>query len=513
MANLFDPVRRHADSHPDTVAIRGEGTVPGGVSAWTYHQLRSASINYAASLIEAGVEVGDRVLLVAPSVPEFVVAYMGIQVAGAVVVPVNTMSTRHEIEYVLDDARCAFVLAWHTLGPAAASAANARGVPILTLRPGADAGPGATQVRDRDPDDTAAILYTSGTTGRPKGAQLTVANLLFAGEIGVACSRSTRSDRTGTALPLFHVFGQASVMMTTFTAGGSLSLLSRFDAAAMTAMLRRDRLTVLAGVPTMWNAMLHAADDADPADFAQLRIAISGGASLPAAVIQQFQARFGCTILEGYGLTETTAFGTFTDIDRGAKLGYVGASTPFTRIEVRDEAGHPCPPSTIGEIFIRGESVMKGYWERPSDTAAVLDDDGWFRTGDLGTLDADGDLRIVDRAKDLIIRGGYNVYPSEVEEVLLGHADIVEVAVIGLPDDHYGEEIAAVIVRRPKSALDTAGVSAWARERLSAYKTPRVIAFVETLPKGATGKILKRAIDREPLARTASENPQPSTTP
>ncbi|MFD3704440.1 class I adenylate-forming enzyme family protein [Nocardia sp. NPDC058658] len=499
MPNLFDPVRRHADTHPDTVAVRGESSVPGGCSGWTYHQLRSRSINYAAALVEAGVRVGERVLLVAPSVPEFVVAYLGIQVAGAVVVPINTMSTQHEVDYVLGDAGCALVITWHTLGPAASSAARARGVPVWTLGPGADAGPATTEVRDRDPDDTGAILYTSGTTGRPKGAQLTVRNLLSAGEIGVACSRSTRADRTGTALPLFHIFGQASVMMTTFTAGGSLSLLPRFDAAAMTAMLRRDRLTVLAGVPTMWNAMLHATADTDPADFAQLRIAISGGASLPAAVTQQFEERFGCTILEGYGLTETTAFGTFTDIDRGPKIGFVGSATPFTRIEVRDEAGDPCPPSTVGEIFIRGATVMKGYWERPSDTAAVLDAEGWLRTGDLGATDTEGDLRIVDRAKDLIIRGGYNVYPSEVEEILFAHPDIVEVAVIGIPDHHYGEEVAAVVVRHPESTLTADDVSAWARERLSAYKIPRVIQFVDTLPKGATGKILKRSIDRRAL--------------
>ncbi|MFF5033497.1 AMP-binding protein [Nocardia salmonicida] len=499
MANLFDPVRRHADTHPDTVAVRGESSVPGDVAAWTYHQLRSRSINYAAALVAAGLRVGDRVLLVAPSVPEFVVAYLGIQVAGAVVVPINTMSTRHEVDYVLDDAGCALVIAWHALGPAASSAAQARGVPVWNLRPGADAGLASTEVRDRDPDDTAAILYTSGTTGRPKGAQLTVSNLLSAGEIGVACSRSTRSDRTGTALPLFHVFGQASVMMTTFTAGGSLSLLSRFDAQAMTAMLRRDRLTVMVGVPTMWNAMLHTAGDADSADFAHLRIAVSGGASLPAAVTREFRARFGCTLLEGYGLTETTAMGTFTDIERDAKAGSVGGPTPFTRIEVRDEAGHPCPPSSVGEIFIRGATVMKGYWERPSDTADVLDHEGWLRTGDLGVVDADGDLRIVDRAKDLIIRGGYNVYPSEVEEILFAHPDIVEVAVIGVPDDHYGEEVAAVVVRHPESVLEAADVAAWARERLSAYKIPRVIQFVDALPRGATGKILKRAIDRRTL--------------
>ncbi|MFD3592449.1 class I adenylate-forming enzyme family protein [Nocardia sp. NPDC058640] len=510
MANLFDPVRRHADTHPDSVALRGESDTPGEVTAWTYHQLRSASVNYAAILVESGIAVGDRVLLVAPSVPEFVVAYLGIQVAGAVVVPVNTMSTQHEIDYVLEDAGCVLVIAWHTLEPAASAAAQARGVPVRTLRPGADSGPASTEIRDRDLDDTAAILYTSGTTGRPKGAQLTVSNLLSAGEIGVACSRATRADRTGTALPLFHVFGQASVMMTTFTAGGSLSLLSRFDPAAMIAMLRRDQLTVMAGVPTMWNAMLHSASDADPTDFAQLRIAISGGACLPAAVIEQFEARFGCTILEGYGLTETTAFGTFNDLDRTPKVGSVGGATPFTQIQVRDDTGHPCAPTEIGEIYIRGETVMKGYWQRPSDTAAVLADDGWFRTGDLGTTDTDGDLYIVDRLKDLIIRGGYNVYPSEVEQVLFAHPDIIEVAVIGVPDDHYGEEVAAIIVRHPRSPLTADDISTWSRARLSAYKTPRIIEFVDALPKGATGKILKRAIVREPLRRTSTKE-QPCT--
>ncbi|MET9485803.1 AMP-binding protein [Nocardia sp. NPDC006630] len=506
MPNLLDPIRRHADTHPDAVAIRGDSNDSGAFAAWTYHQLRSTSINYAAALAAAGIGAGDRILLAAPSVPEFVVAYMGIQAAGAVVVPVNTMSTRHEIEYVLADAGCSLVIAWHTLGAAASSAAAAQGIPVWTLRPGADTGPAAAAVRDRDPDDTAAILYTSGTTGRPKGAQLTVSNLLSAGEIGAECSRASHEDRTGTGLPLFHVFGQASVMMTTFTAGGSLSLLSRFDARAMMAMLRRDRFTVMVGVPTMWNAMLHTAGDADPADFAQLRIAVSGGASLPGPVAREFEARFGCTILEGYGLTETTALATFTDIDRGGKIGYVGCPTPATRVEVRDEAGRPCPPATIGEVFVKGATVMKGYWNRPAETAGVLSGDGWFRTGDLAETDADGDLRIVDRVKDLIIRGGYNVYPSEVEEALYAHPDIVEAAVLGIPDDYYGEEVAAVIVRRPQSTLDTATVSAWARERLSAYKVPRVIRLVDALPKGSTGKILKRAIDLRTLTGTTSDD-------
>ena len=366
--------------------------------------------------------------------------------------------------------------------------------------------PPATVV-DRDAADTTAILYTSGTTGRPKGAQLTVGNLLSAGEIGAESSRGNPSDRTGTGLPLFHIFGQGSVMMATFTGGGSLSLLARFDPAAMLDLVRRDKLTIMAGVPTMWNAMLHAAADVDSSDFEQLRIAISGGASLPGEVARAFEARFNCTILEGYGLTETSAFGTFNSIDRVAKIGYTGRAVPRTEVEVRDHDGNVCQAGTVGEVFIKGPTVMKGYWKRPADTAAVLSDDGWFRTGDLGETDADGDLRIVDRVKDLIIRGGYNVYPGEVEEVLYQHPDIIEAAVIGIPDDYYGEEVAAVVAVRPGSDLEADDVTSWARERLSAYKIPRVVQFIDALPKGSTERSSSdRSTEPNSSPRSRTEN-------
>ncbi|AOW93049.1 AMP-dependent synthetase [Rhodococcus sp. WMMA185] len=494
MANVIDPVRRHSDTTPDNIALRGAD------STLTYRQLLTAAVRYSGALVSAGLSPGDRVLLAAPSVPEFVIAYMGVQAAGCVVVPVNTMSTRPEIEYVLTDAGVSLAIVWHELGPAVGDAAASLDVPVWTLTPDAptaEVAPGS--VADRELDETAAILYTSGTTGRPKGAELTVGNFLSGGEIGIECSRGSTRDRTGTALPLFHVFGQASVMMATFTGGGSLSLLARFDPIAMLDMLRRDRLTIMAGVPTMWNAMLHAADGANPQDFANLRIAISGGASLPGKVAREFESRFGCTILEGYGLTETTAFGTFNDIDRGGKIGYTGRAVPRTEVVVMDHDGVPCPPGTVGEVFVRGATVMKGYWNRPSDTAEALSTEGWLRTGDLGETDADGDLRIVDRAKDLIIRGGYNVYPSEVEEVLYSYPDIVEAAVVGVPDDYYGEEVAAVVSTAPGVELDTAQLTEWARERLSAYKIPRIVSVVDTLPKGSTGKILKRSIDRTAL--------------
>ena len=504
MPNLLDPITRHAAASDTAIALRtADGT-------WTYSTLREKCLRYAGALRDAGVGAGDRVLLVAPSVPEFAVAYMAIAAVGAVVVPVNTMSTASEVEYYLTDSGASLAIGWHALGPAVREAAAGIGVPQWDLTAGADVGAGPiADVADRTSDDTAAILYTSGTTGKPKGAQLTVGNLLAAGEIGSALSGGAPNDRTGTGLPLFHVFGQASVMMAAFTGGGSLSLLGRFTPDAMIEMMRRDELTVMCGVPTMWNAMLHAAaegraDDtgrATASDFAHLRVAVSGGASLPGEIARAFESRFGCTILEGYGLTETTALGTFNDVERGGKIGYTGGAVPRTRVEVRDDDGNPCPAGTVGEVFIKGDTVMAGYWNRPDATAAVLTDDGWFRTGDLGEFDGDGDLRIVDRLKDLIIRGGYNVYPGEVEEVLYQHPDIVEAAVVGVPDDHYGEEVAAVIARRPGSELTAEEVIAWSREKLSAYKTPRIVRFVDQLPKGSTGKILKRDIDRAELRR------------
>ncbi len=499
MPNVIDPVVRHAQDTPGRIAIRE------GAGDWTYAQLRDAALAFAAGLRTDGVRTGDRVLLAAPTCPEFVVAYMGVQAAGAIAVTVNTMATAPEAEYYLGDAGSALAVGWHGLGTAVADAARALGVPyraLPQLTPGE--APRATTatvaaVVDRPLDDTAAILYTSGTTGRPKGAQLSVRNLLAAGEIAGGASRSTGDDRVGTGLPLFHVFGQASVMMAALTGGGSLSLLPRFTPGAAIEMLRRDRLTVMCGVPTMWNAMLHAAAGASPDDFATLRVAVSGGASLPGEVAREFEKTFGCTLLEGYGLTETTALGTFNDIDRGAKIGSTGHAVDRLQIEVCDPAdGAVLPAGEVGEVFVKGPTVTTGYWNRPEATAAALRD-GWFRTGDLGVLDDDGDLRIVDRLKDLIIRGGYNVYPGEVEEVLYAHPEIVEAAVVGVPDEHYGEEVAALVVRTPGSELEAAGVDAWCRERLSAYKVPRIVAFTAELPKGATGKILKRAIDRSVL--------------
>ncbi|KQX73812.1 AMP-dependent synthetase [Aeromicrobium sp. Root472D3] len=498
MVNVAANVWSNAQDDPERIALRS----PRG--DLTYGQLRELSSRVAGAVRAAGVRPLDRVVFIAPSVVEFPVVYLGLHAVGASVITMNTMATSPEIGYVLDDSEASLVVVWHECADAARAAAGERGLDVWVVDDGAafDAEP-VDEAHEHAPDDTAIILYTSGTTGRPKGVELTAANLLDTTASFLPVLALTPDDRFGTALPLFHVYGQAVVMNTVLVTGASLSVLSPFEPTAMLEMLRRDRLTAMAGVPTMWNALLHAAADYGPSDFEHLRLATSGGASLPVEVMRAFNDRFDCAILEGYGLTESTGAATFNDINREQKAGTVGPALPGSVIEVRDVTGAPVEAGVVGEVFIKGPTIMKGYRNRPDVTAQDLQD-GWLKTGDLGLLDEDGYLSIVDRAKDLIIRGGYNVYPREVEEVLYEHPDIVEVAVVGVPDEHFGEEVAAVVALREGSTLTGAELRTWAKVQLSAYKVPRLYQFVEVLPKGATGKILKREIDRDAIRAAAA---------
>lgn len=493
MSNLADPVFHHAADEPDRVAVRAGDTVV------TYGELRDLAASYAGRVRDAGICPGDRVLLIAPTGVEFVAAYYGLHAAGAVLITMNVMATAPEIGYVLDDAEASLVVAWQDSAAAATTAATEHDVPVWALSPigGWSTDGGVAEPADRADDDTAVIIYTSGTTGRPKGAELSVGGIAALAESARhQLSFDPAVDRAGTALPLFHVYGQLMVMHISFCFGTPVSLLHPFDPVALVRMIREDRLTFVAGVPAMWIAVLHAAKDATPDDFATLRIPSSGGASLPGEVIRAFEERFGVRIREGYGLSESSGWATSTPPDVEAKVGAVGRAIHGHRIEIRDPEGNALPTGEVGEVWLHGPIVMKGYWRRPEATAETIRD-GWLRTGDLGTLDEDGDLRIVDRLKELIIRGGYNVYPSEVEEVLYQHPDIVEAAVVGVADPAYGEEVAAAIVLRDGSSLTTDELRAWAKERLSAYKVPHLVQVLPALPKGPSGKILKRAIDRE----------------
>lgn len=497
MDNVAALVWDNAERGGGRVALRGSGR------ELTYAALRDAAASVAGAVAAAGVASGDRVLLLAPSVPDFAAVYYGLLTGGAVVVTANTMSTQTELEYVLKDADCSLVIAWQDDDAAARAATSALDLPCWSVGPGLDQLPKARPVSgplERALGDTAVILYTSGTTGRPKGAEITHGNLRACAEAFTEVLALTDADRLGTGLPLFHIFGQAVVMGTVISVGASLSVLSPFTADAALALIRDEAITAFAGVPTMYNAMLHSGGKSGPADFASLRLCCSGGASLPAEVIRAFGQRFGTVLLEGYGLTETTGAATFNGLDRQRKAGFVGIPLPGCEVKVVDDSGVEVPRGTPGEVLIKGPVVMARYWGRPEATAETLRD-GWLYSGDIGRLDEGGDLEIVDRKKDLVIRGGYNIYPREVEEVLYEHPDIVEAAVVGVPDDHYGEEVGAMVVLRPGATLQPDELRSWAKERLSAYKVPRLFAFVDTLPKGSTGKILKRAIDRNQMRR------------
>jgi long-chain acyl-CoA synthetase len=351
----------------------------------------------------------------------------------------------------------------------------------------------ASEVVERAEDDTAVLLYTSGTTGRPKGAELTHDNLV--NNVRITQSdliQLTADDAVFGGLPLFHAFGQSCTLNTAMAAGARLLLLPRFDARAAASLLAEQGATVFAGVPTMYAALLGLGDDAP--SLPALRVCVSGGAAMPVEVLHRFEERFDTIVLEGYGLSETSPVASFNLPDRERRAGSIGL--PVTGVEMRvvDADGEPVETGAVGEVAIRGHNVMKGYWNKPTETAAVLSDDGWFRTGDMGRVDDDGYFYIVDRLKDLVIRGGFNVYPREIEEVLYEHPQVAEAAVIGVPHPTLGEEVAAAVALRPGSTVTEDELRDYVKGQVAAYKYPRLVWFVDELPKGATGKILKREI-------------------
>jgi long-chain acyl-CoA synthetase len=348
------------------------------------------------------------------------------------------------------------------------------------------------------------ILYTSGTTGKPKGAELTHRSVMRNSEVVAMTATDVREgDVILGALPLFHIFGQTVGMNASLRAGATLVLLPKFDPEATLAAIEANQMTHFYGVPTMFGALLHH-PGRERYDTSSLRICVTGGASMPVEVLHGFERAFSCEVLEGYGLSETSPVVTTNHAGRERRAGSVG--TPIDGVEVRvvDDAGRPLPVGEVGEIVVRGHNVMKGYWKRPEATAEAIRD-GWFHTGDLGRTDQDGYFYIVDRKKDMIIRGGYNVYPREVEEVLYEHPQIREAAVIGMPDERWGEEIGAAVVLHEGERLEAQEVSDYVKERIAAYKYPRIVWFVDELPKGPTGKILKREIARPSSAARMAE--------
>jgi long-chain acyl-CoA synthetase len=456
----------------------------------SYAMLDGASAHVAGLLRERGVEPGDRVGIMLPNVPYFAVCYYGVLRAGAVVVPMNVLLKGREVAFYCGDPESKLVFAWDDFAEAAEAGAEQGGTECILVKPGefenlVGSAPAVMEVAARDDDDTAVILYTSGTTGKPKGAELTHSNLRRNTETMAGVFDLGTETVTLGALPLFHSFGQTCGLNATIAAGGCLTLIPRFDPAKALEIIERDRVNVFEGVPTMYSAMLNAPGEHDTSS---LRLCVSGGAAMPVEVMRAFEERYGCTVIEGYGLSETSPVASFNHPDRERKPGSIGTPIEGVEMKLADES------DGVGEIAIRGHNVMKGYWRNPEATSEVMRD-GWFHTGDLAQVDEDGYFFIVDRKKDMIIRGGYNVYPREIEEVLYEHPAVREVAVVGVPHDELGEEIGAAVALKDGADAGTDELQAFVKEQVAAYKYPRRIWFVDELPKGPTGKILKREIE------------------
>ena len=465
----------------------------------TYDALDEASARVAGMLRERGFQPGDRVGLMLPNVPYFAIVYYGILRAGGTVVPMNVLLKGREVTFYLQDPGAKILFAWHQFAADAEVGANEAGAELILVEPGgfegklAEAEP-VRDVVDRAPDDTAVILYTSGTTGTPKGAELTHANLMTNVDVNLrTLQNTTEEDVILGALPLFHSFGQTCCLNTAVKAGACLDLIPRFDGGKALEIIQRDKVTIFAGVPTMYHALLNH-PERENYDTSSLRLCVSGGAALPVEVLRGYEEAFNTKVLEGYGLSETSPVASFNHPHLERKAGSIGTPIEGVEMKVIDSEGNDLPQGEVGEIAIRGHNVMKGYWNRPDATADSITPDGWFKTGDMAKVDEDGYFFIVDRKKDMIIRGGYNVYPREIEEVLYEHPAILEVAVIGVPDEQMGEEVGAAVVLREGQQVDADEIRNYAKQRVAAYKYPRHIWFLDALPKGPTGKILKREI-------------------
>ncbi len=520
MSNLSSLLEGSAEAYPDRTAV-----VLGGTRL-TYAQVDAAANQVANLLVSRGIEPGDKVALSCPNLPYFPIVYYGILKAGATVVPLNVLLKGREVAYHLDDSDAKAYFCFQGTPELPIGAEGHAGFEqtdacehffVITADPAADSPiEGAEtlgqalkgqspvfETREVGADDTAVILYTSGTTGQPKGAELMHRNMMSNALASDALfgADADNPDTLLCVLPLFHSFGQTVIMNAGFAFGGTVVLLPRFEAGPALTLMEQEGVTFFAGVPTMYWGLLGALDDSgvDVEKLADtMRVAAAGGSALPVEVHKEFEHRFGVTILEGYGLSETSPVASFSVWGEPARVGSIGRPIPGVEMKlinpepgVREDVEDG--EDVIGEIAIKGPNIMKGYYGRPDATAEAIVD-GWFRSGDLGRKDADGWYYIVDRSKDMIIRGGYNVYPREIEEVLLTHPDVSLAAVIGVPHESHGEEIKAVVIRKDGATVTEDELVAWGKEQMAGYKYPRIVEFVDALPMTATGKILKREL-------------------
>ncbi|GAB6897260.1 long-chain-fatty-acid--CoA ligase [Kineosporia succinea] len=502
-AILAETARRTPDR---TALVIGEHAV-------RYGPLWDQTRSYAGALAARGIGPGSRVALLIPNVPDFPRVYYAVLSLGAVVVPVHLLLKSGEIEHVLRDSGASLLVVAAPLLAEGLPAAAAAGVPVVTVMlPDGNPGPRledeareSTPIRHYvsvNPLAPATILYTSGTTGRPKGAvsshlalveQVHVA-LIDSGEVGP-------DDVIFGGLPFFHTFGQSSVLNIGFRRGACVLLLPRFDPDEALALMVRHGATIFTAVPTMFLGVVQAAarTEARP----PLKYAVSGGAALPVPLLEAFEKTYGAEVHEGYGLTETSPTVSFNYVGEPTRPGTVGRALWGVDVEIADPVVEDAivylERGRLGEVVVRGHNLFKGYLGNPEATASVLVD-GWFRTGDLGTLSADGVLTIVDRKKDMIVRNGYNVYPREVEDVMVRHPAVAQVAVFGVPDDAHGQEVQAAVVLAPGAEATAQEILDFTRERVAAYKYPRVVHVRESLPTGVSGKLLKRELVAQYLA-------------
>lgn len=515
MTNLSALLENSVEKFADRTAIVF------GSTQLTYAQVDGAANQVANLLVEQGVEPGDKVALSCPNLPYFTIVYYGILKAGATVVPLNVLLRPREVAYHLADSEAKVFVAFEgtpdlPIGQHAAEGfASVEGCEQLfvidadpvTAMSWAQEQPSTFESLERDDDDTAVILYTSGTTGQPKGAELRHRNMRDNALAGVDLfgADEDNPDTYLCVLPLFHSFGQTCIQNGALAFGGTVVMLPRFEAKAALDLMLAHGVSYFAGVPTMYWGLLGALDDSVDVETlaANLRVAAAGGSALPAEIHKNFAERFGVTILEGYGLSETSPVASFSVFGQEPKVGSIGKPIPGVEMKLINDDWSDVEggPDAVGEIAIKGHNVMKGYYGRPAATAEAIKD-GWFRSGDLARKDDEGFYYVVDRSKDMIIRGGYNVYPREIEEVLMTHPAVSLVAVIGVPDEQHGEEIKAVVVRSEKvDDVSESDLVAWGKEQFAAYKYPRSVEFVDEMPMTSTGKILKRELVRAVPAR------------
>jgi len=521
MLNLATLLEESARQYPDKTAVVFDQI------RLTYAQVNAMANQLANGLVQAGIRKGDRICVCCPNLPYFPIMVFGILKAGAVVVPLNVLLKRREFAYHLSDSESTGFICFQgtaqlpVLDEAYAGWQDAQTCPnlwVIPTVPGADSPiAGAPTFMDllhnqpptfdtvaTRPDDTCLIIYTSGTTGRPKGAELTHSNMTINPMITALMGKSTADDVLLVVLPLFHSFGFSCQMLAGIYGGATLILQPRFDPAAVLRSFQDEGVTLFSGVPTMyWDLLTYP--DLNKFDIEKiaksLRLCNSGGAAMPVEVMKRFEEKFNVTILEGYGLSETSPVASFNQLDKPRKPGSIGLPVWGVEMKIVDHEMNEMPVGKTGEIVIRGHNIMKGYYKRDEANDEAFRG-GWFHSGDVGYKDEDGYFYIVDRVKDMIIRGGFNVYPREVEEVLMTHPDISLAAVIGIPHEEYGEEVVAYVIPQLGSAITESDVIAWAKKEMAAYKYPRHIEIVKSLPLGPTGKILKTELRK--MASAAS---------